>query len=579
MSKKKKRIITLSVLGGILLVLAIVYFAVILPIMTKEDEVERYKPEMEEGEGMYYSLLTMYPTIETTDVNYITIKNSSGEFVLENRINEQTGYKRLAFKEYPNLTLDLTILGNLNAVTLNSTVYIEENDEGQYIPVLMRNCDEEKMKTHGVTEDTCLASYTLNYKDKESGEAKEHTVYIGYAGATTTKTYYATVKGRNTIYLIEGGYLDQSLMLPQEGFVDLDICKDMTLTESSYYIQRVILYDVVGTTPTPVVGVLGDQHITAEGVLTNFTMIHPEKASNVRADLDYLSNVFDSLFCSFAGKRVISISPSDEILQEYNLGADDELYMVRAKRHSDDDDLYVFVFSKKNDEGNYYFLKPGNDKKNIPSLLMEIDGTNYSFLEPDNAIEWIATNSIESGFMKYIRADETSNQSGVKDITISAKSRYITNYLDENGWFNEKFNLEYSTNEDDVSVLTVTCDNSGKVFKDDLTITTGSTNPFKTLYGRIETYPMPRRFDEYTDAERENIKKPENLVYSLRVTLNDGTKLGYDYYIIQNESAFAMCEFFDDLNTTPKVVFDVSVGDINTLMRNINQLMNDEKID
>jgi len=99
------------------------------------------------------------------------------------------------------------------------------------------------------------------------------------------------------------------------------------------------------------------------------------------------------------------------------------------------------------------------------------------------------------------------------------------------------------------------------------------------LYGRIETYPMPRRFDEYTDAERENIKKPENLVYSLRVTLNDGTKLGYDYYIIQNESAFAMCEFFDDLNTTPKVVFDVSVGDINTLMRNINQLMNDEKID
>ncbi|MBR4496384.1 MAG: hypothetical protein IKP12_04565, partial [Acholeplasmatales bacterium] len=42
---------------------------------------------------------------------------------------------------------------------------------------------------------------------------------------------------------------------------------------------------------------------------------------------------------------------------------------------------------------------------------------------------------------------------------------------------------------------------------------------------------------------------------------------------------FAMCEFFDDLNTTPKVVFDVSVGDINTLMRNINQLMNGEKIE
>ena len=102
MSKKKKRIILFSALAGIVVALVIVYFTVILPL-TKEEEKPFVEPTVEEGEGKFYGLLTMYPQIEYNNVNSISIKNQSGEFKLVNQMNEVTGLRRLSFEGYPNL--------------------------------------------------------------------------------------------------------------------------------------------------------------------------------------------------------------------------------------------------------------------------------------------------------------------------------------------------------------------------------------------------------------------------------------------------------------------------------------------
>ena len=80
-----------------------------------------------------------------------------------------------------------------------------------------------------------------------------------------------------------------------------------------------------------------------------------------------------------------------------------------------------------------------------------------------------------------------------------------------------------------------------------------------------------------SEEEREALKTSENLLFSIRVKMKDGTELGYDYYKI--DSANAMCEFFDDKNPEPRVVFDTTTEHINILATALKQLINGEKVE
>jgi hypothetical protein len=231
--------------------------------------------------------------------------------------------------------------------------------------------------------------------------------------------------------------------------------------------------------------------------------------------------------------------------------------------------------TRAEDGKDYYYLLTEAQSDNDVPLIIRIPATGYEFLESENAIKWLATNSVDSGFTKYINADEEEGESGVKQITIKTNTPSLKS-------FEETFFLEYSPHPTDSKkndVLKVTSASGKYVFEDDLNaFYSEDRNQFNNFYAMLVTYPYPNRFNTMTDAQKAEAKKPENLILSIRVVLNDGTEMGYDYYKL--DSASAMCEFFDEdtPKESPKIVFDTTVEHIDILANALKQLINGEKV-
>ena len=560
----KKKKITVIVLSCLLVALIPIYFFVIAPLVNGDDSGDDEPPYVAEGESLYYGkTLMMYPEIEVNNLISLTINNEKGTVSFKTKISETSGKKFMALSDYPYLPLADMPMSSLRVYTLNTQC--ESNEP-------LRDCTPEQMAQYGVTEATCKASYTVKYY--ENNIEKEHTVYIGNKTLSSDGSYFVSVKGRNVIYKI-GSALEEGLFISKVDFVNPLIASIYSDTDVVFEIERIMIGDSNATLPFIGINATKDES-KADSLTVDYAIQFPANAVGVTASANYISNALSKLLVSFTGDKVMEIDPDDETCKKYGFGTDAPTKVVSLRTYELQE--YRFMMSQKmtGEDGVecYYLLTDVQKDTDVP-LIIRIPATGYEFLESENAIKWLATNSVDAGFTKYINADNEEGESGVKQITIKTNTPSLKN-------FEETFFLEYSPHPTDSKkndVLKVTSASGKYVFEDDLNaFYSEDRNQFNNFYAMLVTYPYPNRFNTMTDEEKAAAKKPENLVLSITVVLNDGTEMGYNYYKL--DSASAMCEFYDE-NTpkdSPKIVFDTTIEHIDILSNALKQLINGEKV-
>lgn len=555
----KKKQITIIALALVLAVLVLLYIFVVAPLL--DDDTETEPMHTQDGEGLYFNKLAMYPEIDANSVSSITVKNEHGEYTLENKINEDTGKKRFVISGYPYLVCDDMALSYLSSYSRVSVCSYDTDEEP------LRNCTDEQMLEYGVTADACTASYTIRFT--EGGEEKSYTVYIGQKTLTSDGSYFASVKGRNHIYKIADD-IESCFFLSREDYVNPLVCSMYTSGDVVYQIERLSIGK--SNSAQPFIGINTKRSENEDSINVKYSVQYPLNAKGVVANSEYISNALTALYVSFTGDKVVEIDPDEQTCKKYGLGGDDVTIAVSAKSFSSDASFQPFVISQKRDDGYYYVLVPQKSEKDT-ARIVRVPSQGYEFLEEDNSIKWVATNSVDAGFSKYISANESSGESGVKEITIKANTTALKG-------FEETFILTYTPDPDgkERDVLTVTTASGKYTFKDNTSAQDSTDrNQFNNFYAMLVSFPAPNRFNTMSTEEQQAIKAEKKLLFSLRVTLNDGTKLGYDYYEI--DAANAMCEFFDDAVSEPRIVFDTTVRHIDILANSLKQLINGEKVE
>lgn len=572
--KAKNKKITIIVLACVLVALVLLYFLVLKPLMA-DDETEQtptssYTPAVPEvGEGTYFNRLSLYPTVELKNLKSLTVNNEHGQLNFAPVLDEDTVKLSLRFTEHPTLPLDDATLVYLRVATFSAMCTSDS-------PI--RNASAETMAGYGVTAETCRASFTITFYEGEGENRKERTetVYIGNKSLSSVESYFVGVQGRSSIYELSST-LEQGLLIEKEDFVSPFIHSLFNDTEAAYSIRQIMIGN--SNTETPFIGIEATKQEFEDSVVVKHTIQFPLNANGVAADADYVAQAIENLIINFTGDKVMAIDPTEEEKLKYGVSASNTLKMIYVDTFSGTEgigttDLGIVLSQLQIDEdGNkcYYLLSSKMSEEDVP-LIIRIPYEGYEFLEEENAVRWVATNSIDSGFTKYIYGNEQEGESGVKSISINMNAYALSNFVDT-------FYLSTSPHPTDSAktVLSVTSQSGLYTFNDNLDAELAEDrNQFNNFYAVLVNSPMPTNFNFMTKEEQDAIKKEENLVLSLRIEMNDGTLLGYDYYKIN--STEVMCEFFDENNPTPRIVFNTTTQQINVLATALKQLINGEKV-
>ena len=569
MKSLKKKHITLIALAGVLAVLILLYFLVIAPLMNENDDDPDEPVYVAEGEGLYYKMLLMYPKIESKDAISVTITNEHGTASFKNVINEDSAKKEFVLADYPTVKLNDINRSFLSVVTLNPQCFSNTP---------LRDCSPEMMASYGVTRETCKISYVVKYY--ENDVEKQHTVYVGDKTLSSNGTYFASVEGRNVIYEISSS-LENCLTLAKEDFVSPTISESEN-ADIIYNIERIMLGH--SGDANPFIGIGATKYALEDSLTIKYTMKFPLKAKNVSANTNFTTTVMTNMLTSFVGDKVVAINPDEQTLEKYGLGEGAVKKYITFTEFSTTGDngeqytgaQYSFVISLVQDgeDGNkyYYTVTPPRSAKDAP-LLVRFPAKGYEFLEEENSIKWVATNSVESGFSKYINADEGIGESGVKDMTIISNTEALSG-------FSDKFilnRLPHPSREGE-TILSVTSESGRYTFTDNIEATLSEDrNQFNMFYAMLVNYPMPSRFNTMSAEEKQAVKAQGKLLFSMEVTLNNGAVLKYDYYEI--DAANVMCEFVDEKNTEPTIVFDTTREQINIIATALRQLISGEKVE
>ena len=546
----KKKQITLILLCACLVIISVVYFVVVAPLIGGDDTSQTEPPETIDGEGIYLNTICLYPVIDTSSLVSIEIKNEKSEFAFIRTWNKDSGKYEMKLEGHENLTYDDTAYAYLIAYVCTPSSVDNE-------PI--RDLTDEGMRQFGVTEDMCLATYKITYED-ENGELKSHTVRLGEKAASSTVTYYVALEGRNSVYRMLDG-VEQSLLLSIEEYVSPKIYgKFGNSSDALLNTEEILVYTSKGE---PIWQVTAQEKTSETSV--EFKLNYP---GNAVADSTYLLDIVGDLFCGFSGDATVCVNVNDETRKQYGLGIDDTVYILRAEFS---DDQYVSLAMSEPIDGYRYIVSDyyGPDSQIIVSVPEE----NCTFLNTDDAslLKLAATNTVQSGYYKYIEANEEAGESGVKSIAIRALINGVM--------FEDKFNLTF----ENVNDLTVTSESGKYIFIDNNDVAAKKDiNQFRNFYLYLLKYPISVRFNKNTSDEISEIRDEKNLLFELTVELNDGELLRYCYYNIENNAGYAMRETFVGTASeglgNGEIVFDVSVEQINKIVSALKKLINGEEV-
>ncbi len=576
MRVKKQTIILIIAL--VLLAVGIV-LAIGLPswlgLGEQEDEGDGI-PIPSEGESLYYNALLMYPRVSSKDIVSLTIKNETGEFTFVQKWSKEDNNYKLRLKGLESIPCDENLLTILTSYIGTSITHEP-----------MRDVTAEQLKTYGL-DSSCKLSYTLVYED-ENQVNRQVTVKIGDKANTASPIYYAYVEGRNNIYMLQAGAsgmssFDEAFLSSKLDFVAPIIFKGFS--SSTYALMGTNAFNIYKTTLEDKNGdgsaeleslvrvALKSRDKTNDSAVFELILERGTTQGNkiALANNEYLTKIFETVLMEFQGDKVVEIYTEDTDLSRYGLEVGQKHYFISA------------VFEEKDDEGN-------NRSVSI-DIGQEVDGYHYTiarFYDYDTGLivkipkeslffinesdeylleNYAATNSVLTGFYEYLHRDEESGEPGMKEITINTKD------------YQETFYTSYDILKNKLSVTTKT---SGLSFIDVESEDPYDRNQFSNLYTLLIFYPMPRRINTMTEAEKQAVMTEENMVYELIAQRNDGKLLRYTYYKIN--ASYALAEYCEgqvengvEVWGEASVIFDTTMGHIEKITDNYKIIMEGGKI-
>ncbi|MBE6673537.1 MAG: hypothetical protein E7596_00350 [Ruminococcaceae bacterium] len=580
----KKKIILIAVLLLVLVALIFVYIFVVLPLMEEEPAPVTPPPYVAPGEGLYNNtMVTIYPQLNQQDINFLEIKNEHGTYAFHKYYDNTMNAEEMRLLGHEGIKPNDALYSVLIAYVYLPVSY-QSHAEGS---APMRDQTEEQMRVFGVTEDTCIASYTVGY-ETESGETAYHTVYIGNATLTSETTYYVALKGRNTVYRYHQEGVENCMLAPVEDYISPVVYqhKDLgkkTVTEivsnMDMHMFEIATGNFAADKVNTILQVLKNQEV--EGLINSYLLEYENAVSGewekTSADINRVTNAYTSLYVSFMGDKVVCLSPTNEDLAKYGLGINDDVYMVKAQLSADEDDTFSFRISKLID-GYYYTLSYfyGDDTP----FIVRAPQSSLSFLESEGraVFEWASTD-ISGLFYEYLLKNEDPYAPGMKSIKVRVQRK------------NDKTGEIIYSAEEVISIEpngqggVIATTSSGLKFESRVNEDGGKENEFTDFYRMLVYFPNPTEMNSMTKEEREAIKADSgSLIFEFIAQDNDNNLFRFSYYQI-GTSVNVMIEgangkIVNGVETwEPSTVeFNTSLSQIDILRVSFQKLLNGEDI-
>lgn len=524
---KKKDIITLSVLGGILLALIFVYAFAVAPLLKEEDN-GRVPPEIYDGEYTNGVNVSLYAPITDASLLEIVVKNDTGEYSFIRQADDN-GKSSMVIKDHEKMAYDNAVYAYLSVFAKEPKVPMDG--------IVIRNLTDAEMAKYGATELLCKAQVTVKYKDGD--KTGEHNLFIGNKVMSSTQSYYVAVEGRNHIYCVNASFVDNAILKGLCDYISPAIyTKYSNASEAGLAIKNfiIMLANQKGESFGDIIMLEQDGELIGSSTSATFKFTFPEVyPEKIIASNDYVLGVLGQLYINFSGDSVVSLDPDQATLEKYGLGPEQEQYMIYASVKDESDENYIptlyiskeFIEGEGDEAKGYHYVMSGYHAE---VTIVKVPSEQLYFLKNDTQtmLDWAATNSVFAGFSEYLRPEIDIGAPGVKQIRIRTKD------------YNETFAITISSN----GQLTAKSESGKYTFIDNLNATEAyTTNQFSNLYTLLLYYPMPSRFTALKGEELEAVKTDENIIYELEVVMNDDKLYKYTYYTLDTGYAgYALCE-------------------------------------
>ena len=352
----------------IALVGLIVYFAVIAPLMNKEE----YVPELFDGEVYQYSSIYILPVYERSQIASVEIKNSLDQYTLKSA-KDETGAITFKIEGSEHIVISEESLSMLLA---DVRVLLTNSPAGQ--DRVTTTATQEDLVHYGLDDASNPAYFKVTLVDGSS-----YRIYIGKPLVTTTG-YYVRMEGRTNKVIDENGneteydivYALQSSL----GDTVLQPSTYVVSTELTPYIGN----DIFGATDFTLVkwkenerevfvkiGMVADQNIAASA--QTYEMIVPS-AYTVNEDI-YSKNVLMNL-AQVKAYEIVAYGDrihDEEVYKAFGLDLDE------ARLDSFTDNNHVFLTFNCNDPEE----KDYAEKATIlyfSEMKTDINGTKFYYV-------------------------------------------------------------------------------------------------------------------------------------------------------------------------------------------------------
>ncbi len=355
MVKKQRTIIIICL--SVIAVLAIVWFAVISPLVRSGGTDEAEPPELLDGELIGTSnRIMMFEHIEKAEIDSIKVHNEYGDFEIYRTGAENFYFKGLEGVPYSNETLS----GIITAVGYPLTMDRVETD-----------CKD--LSEFGLSEKDSPSYYIIKKLD-----GTEYKVYIGKA-LLSGGGYYTRVDGRNAVYIMDTTY-------------------QKTVLCSVYNLLSPTLGYPISTNPYALIDDFTVMKKNSEGVCERFLWI--DKIDDAQNSLsvnfkmlfpnDYPVNTTKyadamTVIGSLAGDKVLE---AEAVGEEFNFDILKEKYGIDVANPEYEIDYSVnsikimILFSKPDDNGDM------NAYTSLYNMVVKINKSEIALLDWD-LIDWV----------------------------------------------------------------------------------------------------------------------------------------------------------------------------------------------
>ncbi len=340
MRKQKKLILALVIVFAILVG---AYFAVVMPIVNREEPVETTAPpETTDGEQIGASdRILMFEQITRENIQKIEVHNTYEEFTF-NRVDG--GFK---IEGHEDVTLDAELFASF-ITSCGYTLSVSRIDE------------PEPFSEYGL--DDAKVWYTLT---TTSGD--KHTVYIGDK-TVVGNGYYARYEGRDNVYILDNTVADTILepvtkmVTPLLSYYEYSLEK--RLTYFNFFRGEELYFRLEA---------LGAGEETDIEAMANYKMTFP--TSYVPAE--ECDTIFQSL-AGLTGTETVALGTTEEDFKKF--GLDKPKYQIIFE--VDGVEQYL-VISERQEDGTYYV------GSGLFDLIARVDFATVSFVE-DSLIKWVS---------------------------------------------------------------------------------------------------------------------------------------------------------------------------------------------